>query len=289
MTGRRRYPFTRTANGSARACPVAGPLQIIAGLAIRKMVLEPRGAADNFPPMSSGPLTASRSPPEPFWRRAGVWCGLRPAEVAAMLAGSAGVLAASGCGWWSIGLTEAWGFVTGGICVWLVVREHLWNWPIGLANNILFFVLFLRGRLYADMGLQVVYFGLGIYGWWQWLRGGEKHSALRISRASRAEWAVLLAAVPLGTLGLREILLAVNGAAPFWDALTTVLSLAAQYLLCRKRFENWWFWMAADIIYIPLYLSRHLPLTAALYAVFLVMCLAGVREWWRRWRAGRAP
>ena len=49
--------------------------------------------------------------------------------------------------WWSISVTEAWGFVTGGICVWLVVREHLWNWLIGIANNIVFFFLFLHGRL----------------------------------------------------------------------------------------------------------------------------------------------
>jgi len=169
-----------------------------------------------------------------------------------------------------------------------VVREHMWNWPIGLANNVFFFVLFLRGRLFADMGLQVVYFGLGVYGWLNWLFGGENRTVLRISRATRTEWLMLAAAIPLCTWGLREILVAVNGAAPFWDSLTTVLSLAAQYLLCRKRFENWCFWIAADVIYVPLYLSRHLPLTAALYAVFLAMCLVGVREWNRSMRKGVA-
>ena len=57
--------------------------------------------------------------------------------------------------------------------------------------------------------------------------------------------------------------------------------------LCRKRFENWWFWIAADVICIPLYVSRQLPLTAVLYAVFLAMCLVGVREWGRAvWKKG---
>ena len=203
-----------------------------------------------------------------------------------MVVASVLVLLASYRAWWPIGIAEAWGFVTGGICVWLVVREHLWNWPIGLANNVFFFALFFHGRLFADMGLQVVYFGLGVYGWLNWLFGGENHSVLKVSRTTRIEWLVLLGTIPLCTWGLREILIAVNGAAPFWDSLTTVLSLAAQYLLCRKRFENWFFWIAADVIYIPLYLSRHLPLTGALYAVFLTMCLVGVREWNRSLRRG---
>jgi nicotinamide mononucleotide transporter len=206
---------------------------------------------------------------------------VRPVEIIVMLAASVLILLASWLGWWSIAIAEAWGFVTGGICVWLVVREHLWNWPVGLANNVVFFVLFLQSRLYADMALQVVYFGLGVYGWSNWLIGGEHRTRLRISRTTQAEWITLAVAVPVCTLGLRAVLILVNGAAPFWDALTTVLSLAAQYLLCRKRIENWLFWIAADVVYVPLYLCRSLPLTAALYSVFLGMCLAGVREWTR--------
>jgi len=169
------------------------------------------------------------------------------------------------------------------------VREHLWNWPVGLANNILFFALFLQGRLYADMSLQLVYLALGVYGWIHWVRGGRGHTNLKIARASKAEWAFLLAALPIGTWGLRELLLAANGAAPFWDALTTALSLAAQYLLSRKRLENWLFWIVADVVYVPLYLSRALPLTALLYAVFLVMCLFGLRQWWKKWQDSHCP
>ncbi len=211
------------------------------------------------------------------------------AEIILMAAASLLVLAASYLSWWTISVTEAWGFATGGVCVWLVVREHLWNWPIGLANNVVFFVLFFQGRLYADTGLQIVYFALGAYGWLNWLHGGANRERLTISRTTRGEWLALLVAIPACTYGLRELLLAVNGAAPLWDSLTTVLSLAAQYLLCRKRLENWAVWIAADLIYVPLYLTRGLPLTAVLYAVFLAMCLIGLREWWRSWSAeGRA-
>lgn len=200
-------------------------------------------------------------------------------EVALMVAGSAWLLGATWMGWWPLSLTEAVGFATGGTCVWLCVREHIWNWPLGLANNVIFFVLFGHSRLYADMGLQSVYFAFGVYGWWNWLYGGQQHGALNITRTPRLEALALAALSPLATWGLWSVLVALHDAAPFLDALTTVLSLVAQYLLCRKRLENWIVWIVVDAIYVPLYLSRHLHLTALLYAVFLVMCVYGLRAW----------
>ena len=216
---------------------------------------------------------ASVAPPSPRLGRL---------EVLALFLLSFPVLLSSYRGWWPISVAEAWGFATGGICVWLVVRQHMANWPIGLANNVFFFVLFYQGRLFADMGLQVVYFALGVYGWWNWRCGGAHRNSLSITRTTCTEWICLSAALPLATWGMQRILIAAGGAAPFWDALTTVLSLAAQYLLCRKRFENWWFWITADLIYVPLYFSRNLPLTGVLYGVFLILCLLGLREWRRK-------
>jgi nicotinamide mononucleotide transporter len=190
------------------------------------------------------------------------------------------LLAASWFKWLPLDFTEALGFATGAVCVWLVTKGNIWNWPVGLANNLFFAVLFWKARLFADFGLQGIYLILGIYGWWEWLRGGENHTRLAISRSTRSEWVGIAVFLVLGTWGLREILQAVNGSAPLWDAVTTALSLAAQYLLCRKRIENWFFWIAADVIYVPLYLSKQLPLTALLYGGFLVLCVIG----WRRWR-----
>lgn len=192
---------------------------------------------------------------------------------------SVALLLASSLRWAPIDFTEACGFVTGAICVWLVTRENIWNWPIGLVNNLFFAFLFWRTRLFADMGLQGVYLILGIWGWWQWLRGGENHSRLEVTRSTRKERIAIVLFLIFGTWGLRELLVALNGAAPFWDSLTTILCLAAQYLLCQKRFENWWLWIAADIIYVPLYFQKDLPLTAVLYAGFIVLCVIGLFRW----------
>jgi nicotinamide mononucleotide transporter len=72
-----------------------------------------------------------------------------------------------------------------------------------------------------------------------------------------------------------------NDGAPFWDALTTALSLAAQWLLNTKKIQNWWFWIAADCIYIPLYVVKRLDLTALVYMLFLGLCITGLAAWRR--------
>jgi nicotinamide mononucleotide transporter len=191
-----------------------------------------------------------------------------------------GFLASAWFKWLPIDITEALGFTTGAICVWLVTKGNIWNWPVGLANNLFFAVLFWRSHLYADFCLQGVYLILGLYGWSKWLHGGENQTRLLISKSSRIEWIMIAGFLVVGSFALREILQAVNGAAPLWDALTTTLSLVAQYLLCKKRIENWFFWIAADLIYVPLYLSKQLHLTALLYSGFIILCVIG----WGRWK-----
>lgn len=180
---------------------------------------------------------------------------------------------------------EAASVVTGAVCVWLTVRENVWNFPIGLANVSLFCVLFFGARLFADAGLQVVYFVLGITGWYLWLHGGERGTTLRISRIPAAHAAAVAAAGAALTLVLWITLRHVGGSASFFDALTTSISLCAQWMLNRKHVESWYAWITADLIYIPLYAYKGLYLTSALYAVFLVMATMGLLHWRAAWRA----
>jgi nicotinamide mononucleotide transporter len=178
---------------------------------------------------------------------------------------------------------EVLGFVSGALCVWLVARQHIANWPIGIANNVFFLLLFGAAGLYADAGLQVVYVALALYGWWQWLFGDTSSAGrapLTVRRTSGREWAVLAAAGLLGTVALHVLLdWATDSTVPFWDAVTTVLSLLATYGQCRKLLESWWLWIAADLIYLPLYGYKQLWLTAGLYGVFLALCVVGLVSW----------
>lgn len=176
---------------------------------------------------------------------------------------------------------ELLGFVTGGACVALTVRRSVANFPVGIANSAFFLVLFASSKLWADSGLQVVYIVLGFAGWWQWRYGNTLRTPLVVRSAGRRELLGCLSFVVAGTFGMYLLLRAVHDSAPLLDALTTCVSLAAQWLLNGKRIESWYFWIAADCIYVPLYLSRGLNLTAVVYTLFLALCVAGLRAWRR--------
>ncbi|TKK80724.1 nicotinamide mononucleotide transporter [Herbidospora galbida] len=175
---------------------------------------------------------------------------------------------------------ELLGFATGLLTVWMVARQNIWNWPLGVANVILLGLVFLTAGLYADAALQIVYVVLGLYGWWQWAYGGADRTALRVSRTGAAEWVWLgLAGVTATALLTAALSAYTDSSVPFWDALTTSLSLMATYGQTRKRVESWWLWIAADVVYIPLYAYKNLYLTSALYVLFLALCVMGLRAW----------
>ena len=170
----------------------------------------------------------------------------------------------------------------GVLAVWLSVKQKVWNWPVGMVNVALYAIVFWRAKLYADTGLQVVYFVLALYGWYAWLFGGTNRSELRVTRTPPRE-AMLLAigaALLAGTMG-SLLHRGTDAALPYLDSSLTAASLAAQWLLTRKRLENWLVWIVADAVYVGMFLYKGLRLTAVLYLVFLVLAILG----WRAWRA----
>lgn len=184
-------------------------------------------------------------------------------------------------------ITEVLGFITGAVSVWLTVKQNIWNWPIGIANSAFYVIVFFHARLFADSSLNVLYVALGFLGWYWWLKGGEHRTALNVGRVSKRS-VLLLAAVGLfGTAGMTAFLASIHDSAPFLDALTTVLSLIAEFKLARKLLENWGVWITADVIYIGLYTYRSLYLTAILYGLFLTMCIVGFVGWRRTWLSSR--
>ena len=172
------------------------------------------------------------------------------------------------------------GFSTGIACVWLTARANIWNFPFGIVNSLILGLVFLQQRLFADASLQIVFIVLSVMGWRQWLVGGHAREDSPVFRTTPRTLGVLALIAAVSTLGLWQTLVWIKGSAPIIDALITALSLCAQWLLNRRALDNWLWWIVVDVISIPLYWSRGLPLISALYVLFLLLCVKG----WVTWR-----
>lgn len=175
---------------------------------------------------------------------------------------------------------EIFAAAVGAWSVWLSVRQNVLSWPTAIVNVVLYTIVFYEAKLYADMGLQVVYAVLSVYGWYQWLYGGEGHTTLHVSRTTRS-LAIRLAliaatsAVLLGSLLHRST----DAALPFMDSALTSASLVAQWMMTRKLLENWAVWIAVDVLYVGMFIYKGLYVTAVLYAVFLGLAVKGWIDW----------
>src|SRR3954467_11718355 len=193
----------------------------------------------------------------------------------------------------SLAISNRWevlAVIFGIVSVYLSTREHIWSWPTALVNVALYFVVFYEAKLYADMGLQVVYFALSLYGWYEWLYGGANHSELRVSRTPARTW------LPLSAVGV--VFWAADGyftsklpgvALPYVDAATATVSLVAQYMMTRKYLENWVLWVLVDVVYVGMLIFKRLDLVAFNYAVCLGLAVMGYVSWKRSMAAEPAP
>ena len=175
--------------------------------------------------------------------------------------------------------------------VYLARRNSVHTWWTGLVAVSLYGVLFFGVKLYADVVLQVFFFGTCVVGWRQWLHGGAGGGELPISDLTdRQRWlagaAVLGAALFFGTMFGRFT----DAALPYADSYILGGSVVAQLLMMRRKRDHWWIWITVDVVAIGVYAMKELYLTSAVYGVLLVLCVQGVAEWRRLYAAqGVAP
>jgi nicotinamide mononucleotide transporter len=170
-------------------------------------------------------------------------------------------------------------FVLSVITVLLNIRQNHWAWLFAIISSAAYGAVFFDARLYGDAGLQGVFIGASLWGWYQWLRGAGGEP-LMVTRLSRAGWVWSALAWLAGFAVLAAFLRAyTNTDVPHADGFLTAGSLVGQVLLARKKVENWHAWLAVDVLYVGLYVYKGLMLTALLYAAFVVLAAIGLRAW----------
>ncbi len=185
-------------------------------------------------------------------------------------------------------------------CVILVARRNIWTWPVGIVGVILFGVLFYQINLYADMIEQGYYLITGFVGWYMWAtlkkRGDdEKVQITTNSVRTNLSWlAGIIGASVITAWALTQVhtwapaIFPEPADLPVIDAITTIMSFAAQFLMIRRKLESWILWIAVDIVAIWLYWYKGVPFVALLYLIFLINAVYGFTTWQRARRTTTA-
>jgi nicotinamide mononucleotide transporter len=179
---------------------------------------------------------------------------------------------------------EILGFFTGIAGVYLTIKRSPFCWPISALNVMLYAVIFYDAKLYADMGLQGVFLFFSVYGWYAWTKGSDNYlpdsSPLQVKQSTIKELSFgILITIPIAVILGYMLKNQTNADFPYIDSMLASLSIFAQILQTRKRLENWYIWILVDTVYILIYVSKDLYLSALLYAVFLALAMQGVIEW----------
>ena len=166
----------------------------------------------------------------------------------------------------------------------LAIRRNIWCWLFAGISTAIYVVLFVGARLYMESMLNVFYFVMAIYGWYFWYTGSGMAAPPIIHWPVRRHVIAIVAIVVLSVLFGYLLESHTDAVFPYIDSLTTFAAIWATFLVARKVLENWWYWLVIDSISIVIYWTRELPLTALLFAVYVVMIPFGLVAWTRAMR-----
>ena len=190
-------------------------------------------------------------------------------------------------------LAENWMEIAGTLSallyLYLSIRENIWLWPVGFVTSFFYMLIFFQSRLYADMGLQVYYLWVSVYGWFHWMgrrQVAKPETQLETRCLSPRGWLTYLALVLAGSVVLYYALRFVPlwwglppSELPLGDAFTTAGGIVATWMLARKILENWLFWVVVNAVSLGMYVYKDLQITAGLFVVYTLMAVVGYYRW----------
>ncbi len=183
--------------------------------------------------------------------------------------------------WVAKNWVEIIGALTGLAYLYFEIKQKIFLWPLGIITSVFYIIIFYTSKFYADMSLQFYYVFISIYGWYNWSKGTEnKNSSLPVINLSK-KLGIILFFVHLGILYLIYYILKhyTDSPVPFWDALTTSLSIVATWMLSKKIIELWYIWIFVNFVSMILYIYKGLYPTTVLFLFYGLLSYKGYLEW----------
>ncbi len=172
--------------------------------------------------------------------------------------------------------------LTGLLSVWYCRLENILVYPIGIVSVLIYVYICHGAGLYADMGINVVYFIMSVYGWYSWTHKPKEEEPIQISVLTRKQQLLSIGFIVSSYILLYFVLHHYTDSnVPHIDAFTTSVFIVAMYLQARKKVESWLLWIIGDIVSIPLYFYKGLIFTSFQFSVFLILAIMGYIEWRR--------
>jgi len=166
------------------------------------------------------------------------------------------------------------------LSVWSMKKESILAFPFGIINVLVYVYICFSAKLYAYAGINLFYFVMSVYGWYNWLRHGADEEKIRITACSLLESILNGLAVIVFFVLLRILLVrCTDSVVPTWDAITTAIYIVGMWLLARKKIENWILWIAGDTISIFLFAYEKLYFSSFQFLVFTIIAVFGFLEW----------
>jgi nicotinamide mononucleotide transporter len=162
----------------------------------------------------------------------------------------------------------------------LEYKASVWMWLVGFMMQALGIVLYYQKGLYADCGMEFYYLSMTVYGYWKWVRGSVSKESLPISHFPKRlvlPWLLLIAAV-WGII-YWFLITFTNSNVPLADSFTTALSIVGIWALAHKYLEQWFIWIAVDVVTCALYFYKDIPFKASLYGLYVVIAVFGYFKW----------
>jgi nicotinamide mononucleotide transporter len=182
--------------------------------------------------------------------------------------------------------------VTGVIYIILEIRQKNFMWVVGIATSIAAMWVFFRQGLYASFGLNTYYLITSFIGLWQWRRdrirlvsNGPAEQADDVIHLNRLTPAVIImsaVAAVAGTSALAWLMELVENPMSYLDATVTVMSAVATWWLVKSYIQQWWLWIAADLLSTILCATQGMWWMTALYAAYTLSAIIGYNHWKRK-------
>jgi nicotinamide mononucleotide transporter len=166
------------------------------------------------------------------------------------------------------------------LSVWYSRKVNILVYPTGIVSVLIYVYICFHAGLYADMGINWVYFVMSVYGWYNWTRKKKDETAVKIAWLSTKGHITSVFIVIISFVIISFILVNyTDSTVPYVDAFTTAVFIVGMWLMAIKKVENWIYWIIGDIICMPMFFYKGLVFTSFQYFVFLILAVMGYYSW----------